>query len=93
MHFEKAVFCFDKKYVDFSFCQTLYSMMIGVYLDRLIAVKLKESLELFPVCVVTGADKQRSTLLRHELPQYTWPFDDRCSEIFSNQIPSDFWVP
>lgn len=66
--------------------------MIGVYLDRFIAVKLKESLELFPVCIVTGARQTgKSTLLRHELPQYTYiTFDDPLQRNFAKSDPVGF---
>ena len=59
-------------------------MITGVCLDCLIAVKLKEWLELLPVCVVTGARQTGKSTL-HSMTRY--------SEILPNQIPSDFWVP
>lgn len=63
-----------------------------MYIKRIIANKLKKTLLLFPVCVITGARQTgKSTLLTNELPEYTYiTFDDPLQRDFAKSDPVGF---
>lgn len=63
-----------------------------MYVKRSIASKLKNSLRLFPVCVLTGARQTgKSTLLENELPEYAYiTFDDPLQRDFAKSDPVGF---
>jgi len=63
-----------------------------MYKNRKITSELKKALNMFPVCVLTGARQTgKSTLLRHELPDYQYvTFDDPLQRDFATADPSGF---
>lgn len=63
-----------------------------MYVERFVARELKNSLRMFPVCVLTGARQTgKSTLLENELPDYTYiTFDDPLQRNFAKTDPVGF---
>jgi len=63
-----------------------------MYIPRKIANQIKSALRIFSVCVVTGARQTgKSTLLKNELPDYTYiTFDDPLQREFAQSDPVGF---